>query len=121
MNFPVLVTFRNMAPSPSVERAVSSNVAKLQRLHPRINSCRVMVELPHRHHQKGALFHVRVDLTVPRGELVCGTTSTGANHAHEDVYVALRDAFRTVRRGLLGYSQRLRGEVKAHPFTAPPR
>ena len=32
--------------------------------------CRVIVEAPHRHHRKGKAYEVRIDLTVPGGELV---------------------------------------------------
>lgn len=28
------------------------------------------VKLPHRHHKKGSPYHIRIDLTVPRGEIV---------------------------------------------------
>jgi len=36
------------------------------------------------------------------------------NHAHEDVYVAIRDAFDAAVRQLEDHARRLRGEVKSH-------
>jgi len=47
-------------------------------------------------------------LTVPGAELV-------ANHTqHEDVYVAIRDAFDAMSRQLEDYARKQRGEVKTH-------
>ena len=36
------------------------------------------------------------------------------HHAHEDVYVAIRDAFDAVRRKLQDYARKQRGDVKSH-------
>ena len=80
-------------------------------------SCRVAVELHHRHHHQGNLFHVRVDLKVPDSEIVANREPS-EHHAHEDVYVAIRDAFDAVRRQLEDYVRRRRGVVKEHE--APP-
>jgi ribosome-associated translation inhibitor RaiA len=45
---------------------------------------------------------------VPGAELV-------ANHAqHEDIYVAVRDAFQAITRQLEDHARRLRGDVKTH-------
>jgi ribosome-associated translation inhibitor RaiA len=76
-------------------------------------SCRVVIELHHRHHHQGNLYHVRVDLKVPDAEIVA-SREPAEHHAHEDVYVAIRDAFNAVRRRLEDYIRRRRGVVKAH-------
>jgi hypothetical protein len=72
-----------------------------------------MVEQPHRHHRKGAHFHVRIDLSVPGAELVVGRDPP-KHDAHADFNVALRDAFRAARRELQDYARTKRGEVKQH-------
>ena len=113
MQLPVQVTFRNMEPSAAVEAEVRDRVAQLDTLFDRITGCRVMVEAPHRHHHKGNLFHVRIALTVPGRELVVGR-DPAAHHAHEDVFVAVRDAFRAAARQLEDHARLARGEVKAH-------
>jgi cold shock CspA family protein len=77
----------------------------------------VAVETPHRHHHRGNLFHVRIDITVPGRELVVGR-SPAAHHAHEDVYVAIRDAFRAAARQLEDHARLVRGEVKTHAVPA---
>lgn len=109
MQLPLQITFRNMHPSTAVENAVREKVQKLERFYDRITGCRVVIEAPHRQHIKGNLFCVRVDLAVPEDELV---VSREAAHGHEDVYVAVRDAFEAMMRQLKEYARRRRGEVK---------
>ena len=108
---PMQVTFRQMDPSPAVEDAIAKRVEKLDHHHERITSCRVVVHAPHRHHHKGKLYAISVDLTVPGGEIAVNR-SAAENHAHEDVYVAIRDAFDAVERQLADFQRRQRGEVK---------
>ena len=117
MQLPVQVTFRNMEPSAAVEAEVRDRVDQLETLFDRITGCRVVVEAPHRHHHKGNLFHVRVAITVPGRELVVGR-SPAAHHAHEDVFVAVRDAFRAAARRLEHHARLERGEVKTHEVPA---
>jgi cold shock CspA family protein len=76
----------------------------------------VIVEGEHRHHHKGNLFRVRIEIDAPGKELA--VTHTGPkDHAHEDVYVALRDAFNAAVRQLEDHVRKHGGKVKAH--TAP--
>lgn len=71
-------------------------------------SCRVVVEMPHKHQQQGKQFSVRIDLGVAGGEIVINR-----DHA-EDVYVALRDAFDAAKRQVQEYARKMRGDVKKH-------
>ncbi len=113
MKLELQVTFRDMEPSRRIEQAIREKAAKLDQFHDRITSCRVVVAAPHRHHQKGRLYNVRVDLTVPGGELVVNRDNSQAM-AHHDVHVAIRDAFNAARRRVQDYARRRRGEVKSH-------
>jgi cold shock CspA family protein len=63
------------------------------------------------------LYHVRVDITVPGAELVA-SRSRDKNHAHEDVYVAIRDAFDAAKRQLQEYKRKIKGKVKTHETPA---
>jgi ribosomal subunit interface protein len=113
MVIPVQVTFRNMSTSEALEAAIRERAAKLDRFHPRIMACRVAVEAARHRQMRGLVFHVRVDVTVAHGEVVA-SGDTSAPTPHENVYIALRDAFDDVRRRLEEHAQRLRGEVKRH-------
>ena len=107
------ITFRGLDSSPAMEAKIRERFARLDRLYSRIMGCRVAVECDHRHHHKGKLFHVRIDLTVPGSELVV-SRDPEKNRAHEDAYVAIRDAFDAMERRLESYTHRQRGDVKAH-------
>jgi len=128
---PVQTTFRNMRPSIAIEEQIRAEVAKLATFYERITNCRVMVELPHKHHRSGRHYHIRVDLSVPGEELVVmhepgrhsalqqmevakGQKELEVDAPHNDLYVAIRDAFAAARRHLQDYARRQRSAVKAH-------
>ena len=113
MQLPLQITFRNLEPSAALEARVRQESEKLDKLYNRIMRCRVVVEAHHKHHHKGNLYHVRIDLTVPGSELVVGR-EPDQHHAHEDVYVAVRDAFNEACRQLEAYVSRNRRDVKTH-------
>jgi cold shock CspA family protein/ribosome-associated translation inhibitor RaiA len=117
MTIPLEIVFHNVDRSNAVEDAVRERAAKLEQIAPNITSCRVTIEAPHKNHQQGNLFTVRIDLRYPGGETLA-SRSPAAHHAHEDVYVALRDAFKAARRQLQDRVRVRRGEVKPHD--APP-
>lgn len=117
MQLPLQVTFRHMETSEALLADIEEKAEKLDRFSDQIMACRVVVEAPHQHHQKGKLFHVSIDLTVPGGEIVA-SRSADLNHAHEDVYVAVRDAFNAVKRQLEDHARVQRHKVKLHE--APP-
>jgi len=108
MQIPLQVTLQDIPHSAAVEGRIQQKAAKLGQFYDRIMGCRVVVESPQRHRHKGKLYSVHIDLTVPGSELV-------ANRAqHEDIYVAIRDAFDAMTRQLEDHVRRQRGEVKNH-------
>jgi ribosome-associated translation inhibitor RaiA len=113
MKIPLQITFRSTPPSAAVEAHIREKADKLELFYDRIMGCRVVVDAPHRRHHKGKLYHVRVDMTVPGGELVVNREPSKKG-AHEDIYVAIRDAFVAAQRQLKDYVRCHRGEVKAH-------
>ena len=113
MKLPLQVVFRNMEASATVEAKIRERAEQLERIYPHIMSCRVVVEAHHKHHHQGNLYHARVDLKVPNAEIVA-SRDPGEHHAHEDVYVAVRDAFDAVLRRLEDHARRHRGQVKSH-------
>jgi len=137
MKIPLQITFRNMPPSNAIEENIREKAAKLDSLFDGITSCRVIVEAPHRHHHKGKAYEVRIDMTLPGGELVVNRApkrldaakapdpeklekdlaeshEPSRHAAHEDVYVAIRDAFNAAGRKLQDYVRRRRGKTKIH-------
>ena len=113
MQLPLQISFRHMDTSPAVEARIRFRVEDLERLFDRIVSCRVVVECRHPRQQQGNLFRVRVDLKVPGREIVVGRDPE-AHHAHEDVHIAIRDAFDATRRLLEDHIRKGRADVKLH-------
>lgn len=117
MKLPLQIVFRNLDPSAAIEAKVRERAEKLDHFYDDIMSCQVVIEAHHKHHHKGKLYHVRVDVRVPGAELVT-SREPGEHHAHEDVYVAIRDAFDAMRRQLEDHARRRRGKVKTHEAPA---
>ncbi len=107
------ISFRHMEHSDAIETKIRERAKKLDKFYDLIMSCRVVVEPAHKHKHKGNLYQVSIDVTVPGKELVV-TREPDEHHAHEDVYVSIRDAFDAMRRQLEDYSRIQRGKVKTH-------
>jgi len=111
------VSFDDLPVDDAVRDAALDHVAALERFSDRITGCHVVVAQPHRHHREGRLYSIRVDLIVPGGEIVVNRDHH-LDHAHEDVFVALRDAFAAARRRLEDHARRMRGAEKIHATRA---
>ena len=111
MKDPLQITARNFDLTEAIEDAVREKAEKLDVFYDQIIRCSVMLEAPHRHHRKGTLYNVRIYITVPGGELVV------KREPHEDLYVAIGDAFHAARRKIEDYARRRRGKVKHHEET----
>lgn len=108
MQIPLQITIRDIDHSDELEKHIRDKAKKLDEFFDHIMSCRVVVEMPHKHQHQGKQFTVRIDIGVAGGEIV-----VNRDHA-EDVYVALRDAFDIAIRQLEEYARKLRGAVKKH-------
>jgi cold shock CspA family protein len=138
MILPVQVTFRNVDPAKEIEEDIRARAEKLEKFYSPITSCRVLVEAPERHRQKGHLFRISVDLTVPEGEIVIKRAPTlysrerdmgdersrkGMETGSERKYlkVAIRESFDAARRKLQDQARRRRLDVKKHEGTPEAR
>ncbi len=113
MQEPLRIAFRNLEAPAAIEAEIRKRVDQLEEFFDRIIACSVVVEERHRHHRQGRLYHVRVDLIVPEREIVV-RREPAEHHAHEDLHVAIRDAFDAVQRQLQDHARALRGDTKAH-------
>jgi ribosomal subunit interface protein len=103
---PLEVRFLGLEPSPAIEAVVREKAAKLDQFRGDLMSCRVTIELAHRHQHQGYPFEVRIDATMSGRELCVDRVQ------NEDVHAALRDAFDGMRRQIEESAQRARGQVK---------
>jgi cold shock CspA family protein/ribosome-associated translation inhibitor RaiA len=113
MKLPLEITFRHTEPSPVLEARIRELAGQLEKFSAHIMRCHVIVEpVPH-HQHKGGLHEFHIDITLPDAEIAIRKAHP-ADHAHEDPYVALRDAFRAARRKLEDYERKRRADVKTH-------
>jgi len=134
----VQITFRSVASTEEIEEVIRARARKLESFYSPITSCRVLVEAPARHLQNGYRFHIRIDLTVPEGEIVVKRVPTlypkerniGDKHRRKametrterkHLKVAIREAFHAARRRLQDHARRKRAEVKVHEPTPEAR
>ena len=132
------ITFRNMKRSEAAEGWIAGEVEKLETFYNQLMRCRVTVEVPHRHHKRGWPFHIRVDLTVPGGEIVVKREpslnararrlgerevkkQTEVHIPHKQLRQAINDAFKAAGRRLQDYARRQRGDVKSPSLLAEAR
>lgn len=116
MLIPLQIRFHNLEPSDAIEAAVRKHAKKLELFRDDIVSCRVTVSSPHKHKYKGRLYHVVIDVRT-EGDEVAVSRMPDDEQAHEDIYVAIRDAFKAARRQLQDRLKIQRGHVKKHEFS----
>lgn len=129
---PTQVTFRGLAHADALEADIRQRVDWLEQFYAGIVRCRVLVEVPHRHRQRGRHFHVRIEVTVPGRDpivvshepsLHAGLKDVEDAAAHKEAeldsvhrhgLVAIREAFDVARRLLEDAAREQRGAVKTH-------
>ena len=107
------ISFDDIPIDDAVRDAALEHIDQLERFCDRITGCHVVIAQPHRHHREGRLYSVHVDVRVPGGEIVVNREHH-LDHAHEDVFTAIHDAFAAARRRLEDHVRRLRGVEKVH-------
>lgn len=105
---PVQITFKDIPVSSALETHIRKKAEKLSQFCHRINSCRVVIDMAQKNKHQGKLFHVRIDVKVPRKEFAV------TKKYDQDVYVVIRDAFAAIERQLEEHSRKINGQVKRH-------
>lgn len=103
------VRFIGVEPSDALASAALDKAAKLELFCPGIMACHIVIELAHKHRQQGRPFAVRLDLTLPGRQLAVSRVE------NEDPYVALRDAFDSMKRQIEDTMRRMREPLKEPP------
>ena len=114
MQTPLDISYRHMDFSEHIEADIRDRVDQLERRCDWIIGCHVTVEAPHHQHRKGNLYHVRIRLTVPPRREITVSHESRQRQSHEDVHVAIRDAFRAARKQLTAYVREIRANARPH-------
>jgi ribosome-associated translation inhibitor RaiA len=101
MDVPPEIAFRNVEPTEALHALIAEGIDSLEKVHPRLTSCRVMVEEGTR-----GIPHVRLDIGIPGSELVIDREQQG-DAAKRELPQLVRDAFDVARRQLREHRKRL--------------
>ena len=93
------IVFHNIDQTDALNDAVQKRISKLERYCDQIITGRVVLDFPHNNHHKGKVYSVGLEIHTPSKEVRVNQDQHD-NHAHEDLYVAIRDAFNAAERQL---------------------
>lgn len=113
MAIPLDLVLGDVVRRKSVEKLLQHHLDRIELLYDRATHCHVRVDSPRASQRSGRHFEVRIELAVP-GDTLVVSEHTGKNDSHEELRVALRDAFEGLERQLTRWKDRRRNEVKTH-------
>jgi cold shock CspA family protein/ribosome-associated translation inhibitor RaiA len=101
VDVPPEIAFRNVEPTEALRALIEEGIDSLEKVHPRLVSCRVMIE-------EGArgFPHVRLDIGIPGSEIVVHEQPP-VDAQNREVALAVREAFDIARRQLREHRRRL--------------
>jgi ribosomal subunit interface protein len=107
-NYPLQITIRDIPQSDTVQEKIQTKAEKLcERYCAQITNFKVVAEYEKKHQNHGKLYKVTVDVNIPSHTLV-------ATKSHGTLYIAIREAFRSIKRQLDDQMQIRHGETKVH-------
>jgi len=113
MNTPLEISFKGLDKSTAIEAKIAERAAKLEKHFDRMTHCRVVVAAPHKHSHKGKTYEIKIDIGIPGGAPLIVTHESAVGQAHEDLKIALRDAFEAAGRRLDDLVEKMNGGARA--------
>ncbi len=95
------IVFRDIDFSPTLNEQILKKLGKLNRYTDKILNSRVVIDTPHKNKLKGNLYRASIELGMS-GDIVVAAKD------HDSIYVAVRDAFKTIERKIKERSMRER-------------
>lgn len=115
MQKPPEISFRQLEGSQHLESLIRNHVARLERYHPRIIGCRVVVEATHRPSGEGTgPIGVTVEVEVPARKKIVVRDAERPQEAHNNRRALVNRVFDVVRRRLEDTADIQRGATKTH-------
>ena len=115
MQKPLQTTYKGLPSSPAFDALIQRRVEALERLHPRIIGCRVVVEAPHRGAGSAKVpIGVAVEVEVPHRGVIVARDAQERREAKEDHTSPLNRAFDAVERQLEKINDLQKQDVKSH-------
>jgi|SRR5210317_749102 len=95
----IQIVFHSIDQTDALTEAVTKRIEKLSRYCDQIINGRVVLDSPHNHHHKGKVYSVSIEIHTPQIEVRVNQEQHD-KQSHEDLYVAIRDAFNVAERQL---------------------
>jgi ribosomal subunit interface protein len=119
MQRPLEIAFRDLDPSDFIRNLVEERVERLERFHPNIIGCRVVVEAPHRSAEgHNPPLGITVEVDVPARPRIVAKDVEAQRAMKGDHLAAINRAFEAVERQLEDQKDKQRGVVKYHENAA---
>lgn len=93
------ITWKGVPVLPEAEAEVQARVHALEAQAAGPLRWEVIIDQPHRHYRRGALYEVSVEITAS-GEAGASHSLAGEDHANVDLLRAIRDSFDALQRRL---------------------
>ena len=115
MQRPLEITFRDLDPSDFIRNLVEERVERLERYHPHIIGCRVVIAAPHRSAEgHNPPVGISVEVDVPNRPRIVAKDAEEQRAMKGDHFAAINRAFEAIERQLEELSDKQRGVVKRH-------
>jgi cold shock CspA family protein/ribosome-associated translation inhibitor RaiA len=98
---PLQITYKGIESSPAFDALIRERATGLERKHPRITGCRVVVDVPYRGSESAKVpLAVSVEVEIPNRSLVIGKDTQDRREMKDDHTAVLNNAFTAVERQL---------------------
>jgi putative sigma-54 modulation protein len=115
------IHFHGIEKSEAIEERVREKVSKLEKHCGRMTRCRVVLEAPHRSPQKPKAYKIKIEISLPRRQPIVVCHEREGSHAHEELPLAIRDAFEAALRKVDDVSTKVGARTKLERGRRRPR
>lgn len=114
------IQYLNFDESKSVSMEIQTHAEGLGKFCPQVQSCHVVLTRISRKHHQGDTFQAKLRIHMPGKDIIIDR-DPGKNHAHEDIHIAIRDAFLAARRKIDDFNRSrtelVKDKIKIKPAT----
>jgi ribosome-associated translation inhibitor RaiA len=115
------IHFHGIEKSEAIEDRVREKVSKLEKHCGRMSRCRVVLEAPHRSPQRPKAYKIKIEISLPRRQPIVVCHEREGSHAHEELPLAIRDAFEAALRKVDDVSTKVGARTKLERGRRRPR
>ena len=119
MQTPLEIAFKDTPTSEFLEAQIRKRAERLDRFHPNLTGCRVVVDVPHRSPGSGKVpLRFAVEVDAPGHPTIVAKSEQEPREAKADAAAALNRAFDAVQRQIEDQARVMRGQIKHHEGAA---